>query len=89
MKNSSSQITTLEWLRVLENDPDLHKIEGYQNTPSAVFADELERKGPRLDWYQGNLDCKFPSGRMILKMIQIARKFGAMTMNCMKKDLPL
>ncbi len=75
-ENDGNEISADEWLRFVEQDPDLRVDEAN----GALFA-VMERSSgdhpPWFDWSGGNVYTKNPDRRTLAKMLQIAGTLGA------------
>jgi hypothetical protein len=69
-------ITSDEWLRVVDEDPEL-RLAGYNGAYFAIWSGPLEYADPWLDWSRGQIDTKNPDPPLIRKMLQIASRLGA------------
>jgi hypothetical protein len=78
-KNSDNQITADEWLELLGKDPELKQAGIEQYGPYfVVFAHVSDpAKSSWLSWFDGNIESKFPTSRMIKKMISLSKQLGA------------
>ena len=77
--NSDHQITREEWLSLLSTDAEL-KVWEVSGPYFATFADApdpLYSPTPWLNWIDGNIDSKYPTSRLVKKMISLAEKLGA------------
>lgn len=74
--NAGHWITAEEWLRYVEQDPDL-KLAGYNGDYFALWSGKSEYPDPWLDWFEGNIYTKSPDDPLIDKMVEIAKKLNA------------
>ena len=75
--NSGKKITREEYQELLRKDRDL-KLAGINGPDFAVFSNASDpMRSSWLDWIAGNIDSKYPSSRMVRKMISIAEHLGA------------
>jgi hypothetical protein len=74
--NDRDQITVDEWLKVVEDDPEL-RLAGYNGPYFALWRGRSEYPDPWLDWYHGNVYSKSPDKAIVQKMLQIAEQLGA------------
>ena len=75
--SAATPIVLEEWLDWLRRDPEL-KLAGINGPYFTVFANVSDpRRSSWLDWMNGEIYSKFPSLRMVRKMIAIADKLKA------------
>ena len=75
--SSKTPISVNEWHDILRKDPEL-KLAGINGPNFAVFANVSEpHKSSWLDWVNGSIDSKYPTTRMVRKMISISEQLGA------------
>lgn len=75
-RNDNQWITAEEWLRYVEQDPEL-RLAGYNGDYFAIWSGPSSLPDPWLDWFEGNIYTKNPDDALIDKMVQIAKKLGA------------
>jgi hypothetical protein len=76
VENEGAWITADEWLRYVEQDPEL-KLAGYNGDYFALWSGKSEYPDPWLDWFEGNIHTKNPDDPLIDKMVEIAKKLNA------------
>jgi hypothetical protein len=69
-------IGAVEWLRIVEQDPELH-LETINGPYFAIWSGPSKYPDPWLDWSDGNVYTKNPDQPLIRKMLQIAARLGA------------
>jgi hypothetical protein len=74
--NDGQSITAEEWLRHVEQDPEL-KLAGYNGDYFALWSGRSSYPDPWLDWSRGNIYSKNPDHPIIYKMVEIAKKLNA------------
>ncbi len=75
--SAGAPITLDEWLGWLRQDSEL-KLAGFNGPYFAVFADAKDPlRSSWLDWKNGEIHSKYPSLRMVRKMIALAAEFMA------------
>ncbi len=75
-KNEHAQISSEEWLRYIESDPELHTwMENGKHF--ARWSGPSKHDEPWLDWFQGNIYTKWPDTALYRKMLRIAEAFDA------------
>jgi len=75
-ENSGVEITTDEWLAVVEADPELSLAP--QNGPYFVeWSGRSKNPDPWLDWFAGNVYSKAPDSALLRKMVLLADRLGA------------
>jgi hypothetical protein len=75
-ENEGAWITADEWLRYVEEDPEL-KLAGYNGDYHALWSGKSEYPDPWLDWFNGNIYTKNPDDPLIDKMVEIAKELKA------------
>jgi hypothetical protein len=75
-QNEGAWITAEEWLRYVEEDPEL-ELAGYNGDYFALWNGKTESPDPWLDWSEGNIYTKFPEDPLIDKMVEIAKRLNA------------
>ena len=79
MDNKGAEILVAEWLRIVEEDPELH-LAGFNGpcfTLWKVKPGDWDASTEWLDWSRGNIDSKHPSEELISKMLKIADELNA------------
>jgi len=72
-ENEGSQISSEEWLAVVDADPEL-TLAADESTPYfAAWSGKSVHDEPWLDWFNGNVYSKNPDQPIIRKMLDIAR----------------
>jgi len=75
-ENVGQSISSEEWLRLVEQDPELTIDE--QNGPLFVYWGPVSREySPWFDWSGGNVHTKNADRNTLAKMLQIAASLGA------------
>jgi len=75
--SSKNPISLEEWQDILRKDPEL-RLAGVNGPNFAVFANVADPyKSSWLDWINGSLDSKYPTSRMVNKMISLAKPLRA------------
>ena len=75
-ENEHAQISSEEWLRYVESDPELHAwTENGKHFARWSGASKYEE--PWLDWFQGNVYTKWPDTALYQKMLRIAESLNA------------
>lgn len=74
-ENDGARITADEWLRYVEEDPEL-TLAGYNGDYFALWSGKSKYPDPWLDWFDGNIYTKNPDDPLIDKMVEIARKLN-------------
>jgi hypothetical protein len=75
--SSKTPISVEEWEDILRKDPEL-RLAGVNGPHFAVFADVADPyKSSWLNWSDGSIDSKYPTSRMVRKMISLAKQLGA------------
>ena len=72
-ENDGSQISSEEWLAVVEEDPELTLVADEDNPHFAAWSGKSVHAEPWLNWFNGNVYSKNPDQPIIRKMISIAR----------------
>lgn len=75
-KSPERPISLEEWRQYVTDDPELIFAGGVNPPNFAVFKDEPPY-GAWLDWICCEVYSKAPSSRMLLKMLEVAKKLGA------------
>lgn len=80
-ESKETPITSDEWLQLVEDDPDL-EIDSPENGNGPCFAYWTKHKTkhgdhPWFDWFNGEINTKWPDRETVGKMIEIAAKFDA------------
>ena len=74
--NSGHEITAEEWLRYIENDPELQLVPT-NGKHFAKWSGKSKYPDPWFDWFEGCIDTKNPDKAIVGKMLQIAKQLGA------------
>jgi hypothetical protein len=75
-QNDGQWITTAEWLRYVERDPEL-RLAGYNGEYFALWSGKSQYPDPWLNWSRGNIYSKSPDDAIIKKMVAIAKDLSA------------
>lgn len=75
LKNEGKEISSQEWLRVVDSDPELW-LAGYNGPFFSIWSGPSKYPEPWLDWEDGNVYSKNPDKALVEKMIQIAHRLG-------------
>jgi hypothetical protein len=78
--NSDAQISSKEWLGLIEADAEL-SLESSNGAFHAVWTGEGSEDGAWLDWFEGNVFTKWPNTALYRKMLQISRTLNAKVMD--------
>jgi len=70
------EITSSEWLQVINNDPSLN-ISNYNGEFFALWSGPSEYDEPWLDWRDGVIYSKSPDEALIQKMLELSSILGA------------
>ena len=74
-QNEGFEIGADEWLRVVEEDPEL-SLAGMNGPYFAVWIRKSIHQEPWFDWFAGNIYTKNPDEPMIEKMLSIAKRLN-------------
>lgn len=75
-ENHDAQITSDEWLRYVESDPEL-RLDGRNGQHFVIWSGPSKYDEPWLDWSRGNISAKWPDTALFEKMLAVARALGA------------
>ena len=74
--NEDAPITAEEWLEYVKADPELELVS--ENRPHyTLWLGASAHAEPWLDWRGGDIWTKYPDTALYLKMLDIAKCFGA------------
>lgn len=74
--NEHTPITAEEWLECIQADPELELFSN-NGTYYARWLGASAHEEPWLDWSSGDIWTKWPDTALYLKMLEIAKYFGA------------
>jgi len=74
--NEDCPIEPSEWLGVIERDESL-RLAGYNGPYFALWEGDPDDPEAWLDLVEGNITTKYPTERLIHKMLEIAERLGA------------
>lgn len=79
-ENDDDQISSDEWLDIINNDPELSlsQISGEFHT---IWNGEGSDGEDWLEWSEGNISTKWPPTPLYRKMLQISQKLNAKVMD--------
>ena len=75
-KNQGFEISTEEWLNLVQDDPDLIPVPE-NGEYFVVWHGTTQYSETWFDWSNGNIDTKAPDKATLRKMLQIAQKLNA------------
>ncbi|WP_370581424.1 hypothetical protein [Pantoea sp. PNT02] len=79
-ENDEDQISSDEWLDIINNDPEL-SLYTKHGEYHAIWNGEGAEEGAWLDWSAGNIETKWPNTALYRKMFQISEKLKAKVMD--------
>jgi hypothetical protein len=74
-ESESGGITAEEWLKLVEEDPELSLVPGRASL--ARWQGPSKHPDPWFDWWKGTIKTKSPDPPMVEKMIQMAARLNA------------
>jgi len=74
--NDDNQISAEEWLAYISSDPEF-KLDPGNGEHFAIWVGDSEYEEPWLDWFQGNINTKWPDTALYNKMLHVASALGA------------
>jgi len=74
--NDDQPITSEEWLTYVSRDPEF-KLDPRNGKYFALWLGKSEYEEPWLDWFQGNINTKWPDTALYNKMLLVASALGA------------
>jgi len=79
-ENDDEQISSDEWLDIVNNDPEL-SLSTQNGEFHAIWSGEGSDGEDWLDWSEGNIKTKWPPSPLYRKMLQISQKLYARVMD--------
>lgn len=79
-ENEDNQITSEEWLSVVNNDPEL-TLDKRNGKHCVLWNGKSAYLEPWLEWNDGNIITKWPDTALYLKMLQVAQILNAKVMD--------
>ncbi|MEN4519414.1 hypothetical protein [Pantoea agglomerans] len=79
-ENDDEQISSDEWLDIVNNDPEL-SLSTQSGEFHAIWSGEGSDGEDWLDWSEGNIKTKWPPSPLYRKMLQISQKLNARVMD--------
>jgi hypothetical protein len=74
--NEGKEITADEWLSYVTSDPEL-KLDPRNGKHFALWLGKSAYEEPWFDWFQGNINTKWPDTALYRKMLKIAATLNA------------
>lgn len=75
-ENEGCEITSDEWLSYVASDPEL-TLRPRNGKYFALWSGKSSYEEPWLDWFQGNINTKWPDTALYKKMLKVAEALGA------------
>ncbi|WP_338139442.1 hypothetical protein [Pantoea ananatis] len=79
-ENDDNQISSDEWLNIINNDPELSLSPG-NGEFNAIWNGDGSDGEDWLDWSKGNIYTKWPPTPLYRKMLQISQELNAKVMD--------
>jgi hypothetical protein len=74
--NDECQITPEEWLQYVSQDPEF-RLDPRNGDYHALWLGKSQYEEPWLDWFQGNINTKWPDTALYNKMLVVASALKA------------